>query len=628
MAFLEDIAVRIGLDPAGLRAGVRASLKELNDLKKATNEIGDGLDKIGEGFKKFGETVAVFTGAVTGLALGVFELTKASSEAAANAKLSAAALGLTVEQYGRLSFAAKEAGVQQDEFGTAFSHFNKLLVAAQAGDEAALKVFENLSVRLFEGKKVLGQYNVQLFDTKGRTETAAQVLDQVAFMFSKVSDGSRKSTNAIELFGRAGASMVPVLNQGSRGLRELGDEGARLGQVFSARGALIGTEFKTSVDHARDAMTGLRNAIALAIAPDLTRVFNGFTEDVVKHRKEVILLALEGYVFLRNTVLDFVAVFEGRDADVSQQWVLTLRDNVKVAGAEIKRIFEDDVIPIFNLVKAVLTDVANAINETFGTNLNATDVAVGIFAAKMLGFFSALTGAIQIASALIPPFIKLLGLIGDAFLFLARPAVLAALRLLQVAIAAAMAPLVALVGFPAAVAIGIGLAVVALLPFWKDITDAATATYNFIVNLFKGIVSVVGGAVSAAYRIATGTVAPAPADVPASGTIPGHAAGGLIRGAGSMTSDSNIIAVSDYEYVVRGAAVKKFGVGLFDALNAGMLPKFASGGLVGAGGVPVNLVLPGGTFPMQASSSVVESLTRHVRAASRRKPGIAPSWQR
>lgn len=79
------------------------------------------------------------------------------------------------------------------------------------------------------------------------------------------------------------------------------------------------------------------------------------------------------------------------------------------------------------------------------------------------------------------------------------------------------------------------------------------------------------------------------------GIAPGYASGGdvqafpwggLIRGPGTSTSDSILTMfasgamgrTSDREYVVRAAAVKKYGVSLFDDLNA---MRLAGGGLVG-----------------------------------------------
>lgn len=84
--------------------------------------------------------------------------------------------------------------------------------------------------------------------------------------------------------------------------------------------------------------------------------------------------------------------------------------------------------------------------------------------------------------------------------------------------------------------------------------------------------------------------------------LDGWAAGGPIRGPGSGTSDSILARVSNGEYVVRAAAVQRYGSGFMDAINRMALPKFADGGKVGAGGTAAaamggivieNLNLPG-----------------------------------
>lgn len=59
------------------------------------------------------------------------------------------------------------------------------------------------------------------------------------------------------------------------------------------------------------------------------------------------------------------------------------------------------------------------------------------------------------------------------------------------------------------------------------------------------------------------------------------ASGGSVRGPGSATSDSIPARLSDGEYVIKAASVRKYGTGMFDALNRGVA-KFAAGGPVGA----------------------------------------------
>jgi hypothetical protein len=66
----------------------------------------------------------------------------------------------------------------------------------------------------------------------------------------------------------------------------------------------------------------------------------------------------------------------------------------------------------------------------------------------------------------------------------------------------------------------------------------------------------------------------------ANGSLPGHATGGLITGAGTGTSDSIVTRLSNGEYVMTAAATRMFGTGLLDQMNAGQIPAFATGGPV------------------------------------------------
>lgn len=64
--------------------------------------------------------------------------------------------------------------------------------------------------------------------------------------------------------------------------------------------------------------------------------------------------------------------------------------------------------------------------------------------------------------------------------------------------------------------------------------------------------------------------------------VPHLATGGHVSGEGTETSDSIPAMLSNGEYIIPAAIVKKFGKGLFDSIKGGSLPpaKFASGGSV------------------------------------------------
>lgn len=109
------------------------------------------------------------------------------------------------------------------------------------------------------------------------------------------------------------------------------------------------------------------------------------------------------------------------------------------------------------------------------------------------------------------------------------------------------------------------------------------------------------------------------------------ATGGPVRGPGTGTSDSIPALLSNGEYVIRAAAVRKLGKGYLDLINNGIpLSRFADGGMVesvasmqtqmpGADRGVVNLTLPGGeTYTMYAEGDQFDKiLSRAARKFGR-----------
>ncbi len=168
--------------------------------------------------------------------------------------------------------------------------------------------------------------------------------------------------------------------------------------------------------------------------------------------------------------------------------------------------------------------------------------------------------------------------------------------------------------------------------------DQINEAIGFVKSLVDWVASLgsklstVPSSLSSAYGSAGGVPLPAP----------GNAAGGLIRGPGTGTSDSIVARLSDGEYVVRARAVQHWGPQFLAALNAmrnpfgyaggGMVsgrrvPRFAEGGLVTAtasDGTAVHLHIGGGSFALRGDRAIVESLTREARRAGMLSGGRLP----
>jgi TP901 family phage tail tape measure protein len=149
-----------------------------------------------------------------------------------------------------------------------------------------------------------------------------------------------------------------------------------------------------------------------------------------------------------------------------------------------------------------------------------------------------------------------------------------------------------------------------------------------------------------------------------SSTTQGFASGGHVRGAGGPTSDSILAWLSNGEFVMRAAVVKRLGVDFFHAINNGILPSlkglrgFSVGGLVdgigrslsvdiprfagggfanmqlapaasggGFSGTPVTIVMPDGErFDTVAPVQVAAKLSTYATGSATLSAGRKPGW--
>lgn len=123
----------------------------------------------------------------------------------------------------------------------------------------------------------------------------------------------------------------------------------------------------------------------------------------------------------------------------------------------------------------------------------------------------------------------------------------------------------------------------AMTDFILGSKTAKEALQDFVKNIISSAVSILTEwlavfAIYSAFPMIAGDMSPADA---ANKTVFGitkkRAMGGLVRGAGSSTSDSIPTMLSNGEYVIRSSAVDKIGTSNLDALNAGKIPDALAG---------------------------------------------------
>lgn len=196
-------------------------------------------------------------------AAGLGYMIKASIDAADAASKAAQSTGLTTEAYTSLAFAADMSGVSTSELDAAMSRLNRTALEVAAGSEKQAALFKTLGV--------------SVKDAGGALRDGDQILMDLADRFAKMPDGIGKSSLAMEVFGRSGAKMIPLLNSGSEGIKDLTEQARALGLVINDEQAKSAERFNDNLS----ILAGVSRGAGNVIAGELLPVMNDFTAEMV-----------------------------------------------------------------------------------------------------------------------------------------------------------------------------------------------------------------------------------------------------------------------------------------------------------------------------------------------------------
>ena len=166
-------------------------------------------------------------------------------------------IGVSVGDLSKLNYAADLSGVAFESLVGALGKFNKNLAeAASTGKGSAADALADLGITTQ--------------DTAGKLKSTNDLFLEVADRLSGLEDGATKTAIAMDLFGKSGAELIPLLNSGKTGLADMAAEAEKLGQVLDADAAKKAEEFNDNLSRLQKTFTGVANAVAMEALPELT----------------------------------------------------------------------------------------------------------------------------------------------------------------------------------------------------------------------------------------------------------------------------------------------------------------------------------------------------------------------
>jgi hypothetical protein len=244
MATIGKLAVQITADTAGLSSGLANAGRQTDDFQNRLGGLTNKLKILGPAAIAAGGAFAI--GMVKSVANTADELAKLSART-----------GVAVEDLSRLQYAAGLSGVSNQTLTASIERLSRGMAEAANGTGEAGKAFEAMGV--------------SVKNQDGSLRSQRDVLQDVAERFQGYADGAEKSALAQRIFGRSGAQLIPLLNNGAKGLKDMADESDRLGNTISTRTAKSAEEFNDNITRMTTAMGGLARTIAGPVVESLAK---------------------------------------------------------------------------------------------------------------------------------------------------------------------------------------------------------------------------------------------------------------------------------------------------------------------------------------------------------------------
>jgi hypothetical protein len=613
---------KLGKSGTKAKAGLDKVSKSATKLKGAMAGASAKMSAFAAGLGGIGGRLAGMTAALgpLGIALGVvgaaaaltgtalFNMADNASQVVSKVKEASIRLGISGEEYTKLGFAAEQTGASMQKLEKAFN-----MIADAAG--------EALSGEVSEVTEAFTDLGIELLNTDGTVRKSSETYLDIADKMKGIESAAKKSALATQFFGKkAGPGLVENLQLGREGIAALGDQAERLGFVFEEAELKIGKDFGDALNEVGRAAEGLRTKFGLLFAPAFEEAAHGLAISIAEigpalQRVGELMLAFGNSVVdmfsgLGSGVLEFLgsiwelfkafgnlgSVMGDLTGGSFTAWLGAVGTLMNGLGA----IFSAFAIVINGLATAVnlLATGLERINEAMGNNepkVAQASISWAEWATQISGIdFTPIQTGLQNISVWLEQISwdnLLLGadlIIQDIMNLFSGAAPQIASSIASMTSGASQAWDALSQGAASAInkvksifATGIG-AINSLwasmksqaLTAWSGIGTIATKAINAIKTALSSLVTFLNKVWQAAKKALSAS------NAAASAAGSGKAQGGRVFGPGTATSDSIPAWLSNGEWVIKAAAVRKYGHAFMAAVNGMKLPV---GGFSGGG---------------------------------------------
>jgi lambda family phage tail tape measure protein len=192
-------------------------------------------------------------------------------------------IGISVESLSALKFSAHLADVSFEQLSKGIEHLSKNMLMVAQGAGHTIAVFNGIGMAMRGGPAAaFAELGIRITDTHGKLKSSDAVMMEVSDRFEKMKDGANKTGLAMQIFGKAGADLIPMLNEGSKAIREQRAEAERLGIVMTTQM----TDAAAKADDQFKILAARSDALKIQLMNGLLPAINDITEKMIAATRE------------------------------------------------------------------------------------------------------------------------------------------------------------------------------------------------------------------------------------------------------------------------------------------------------------------------------------------------------
>lgn len=242
-----DILPRTDRFLSSLNSQVTRSIGEASKTASTTAQKAFQIASIG--------AIALGAAAVSAIGKGI----QATTEWASGVRSLQKVTGQTAESASGLAGAAEHLGISVDQLTVGFGLLSKNIV---------------------NGSPALERYGISLRDANGEILPFDEVLGQVQDKFATLPNATEQTAFAMNVFGRSGKALIPILAQGRDGLADLEEAARAAGLVMSQEDVDAAKALTLAQRDLGAAFKGASIAIGKSFVPAMTNAVEGITSVV------------------------------------------------------------------------------------------------------------------------------------------------------------------------------------------------------------------------------------------------------------------------------------------------------------------------------------------------------------